>query len=413
MTSLMRTLQSRGHEVIFFGVPDFETVIRDADLCFVECCAEAFPSGSIPKLWQPIASMQGIEIMQYAMTRIFPGLIDAALKELPELLAAHQIDLLVVDTAYFYVQLAAMSVKVSFVQVSLALHSDVTGTTPPLIFSWPYENTSEALARNRRGLQDLGTLLAPNMEIARSFAEQADLLFDWTDPRATASKLAILTQTPKEFDFPIVGLPAHWRYTGPFHDGEGRRAIPFPWNELDGRPLVYVSFGTLVNGQGRLYRTVLEALAGMPDLQVVVSTGGGVVTEDLRKISPHAILLEQVPQLALLKRSALCLTHGGLNTVLEALAQGVPLVAIPIGFDQPGVAARIVYHKLGEFIEVDDLTTQGLSAVIRKVVDQSEYRDNARRFQQIISKEQGLDVAAKAVEQALVGAAEAVYQSPV
>src|SRR6266853_6737775 len=57
-------------------------------------------------------------------------------------------------------------------------------------------------------------------------------------------------------------------------------------------------------------------------------------------------------RLSLLKRAALCITHAGLNTSLESLAQGVPMVAIPVTNDQPGVAARIAYTKTGEFVEV-------------------------------------------------------------
>jgi zeaxanthin glucosyltransferase len=49
--------------------------------------------------------------------------------------------------------------------------------------------------------------------------------------------------------------------------------------------------------------------------------------------------------LELLKRATVCITHAGLNTVLESLAQGVPQLAIPITYDQPGVAARIAHKK--------------------------------------------------------------------
>jgi zeaxanthin glucosyltransferase len=104
------------------------------------------------------------------------------------------------------------------------------------------------------------------------------------------------------------------------------------------------------------------------------------------------------PQNVLLKRAALCITHAGLNTTLEALAQGVPMVAIPIGYDQPGVAARIAHHGVGEFIEIGNLTARNLSELIGKVTTNPGYRDNARRFQEIIAKTRGLDLAADIVE---------------
>jgi UDP:flavonoid glycosyltransferase YjiC (YdhE family) len=102
----------------------------------------------------------------------------------------------------------------------------------------------------------------------------------------------------------------------------------------------------------------------------------------------------------LLKRAALCITHAGLNTALESLAHGVPMVAIPIGYDQPGVAARIAHHGTGEFIEVDELTTDRLKGLIEKVLQDPSYRERAVYFQKVISKTRGLDVAADIIEQA-------------
>ena len=404
VTSLMSKLRSRGHEVVYVGFPDTEPIIHDAELPFIPFGTDPFPRGSMADLWGPVAKMHGVEIMQYCMANVFPKLVNAALKELPHLLTQHKIDALVADTTFYGVQLAAMSVGIPFVQIYLALHRDPTGTTPPTVVSWPYETTPEALARNKQALETSGETFVPLLQIGRAFAAQTNLPLDLTGPGAMASKLALITQTPEEFDFPISDLPSQWHYTGPFHDGEGRRSIPFPWERLDGRTLVYVSLGTAVNDQDQLFRIILEAVGGMSDLQVVLSTGDRVVAKDLANIAPNTILVERAPQIELLKQAALCITHAGLNTVLEALAQGVPLLAIPIGFDQPGVAARIAYHRIGEFTEIDDLTAQGLSALIRKILEQPEYRDNAQRFQQIIAQNRGLDMAADIVERAFADA---------
>lgn len=151
----------------------------------------------------------------------------------------------------------------------------------------------------------------------------------------------MITQTPKEFDLPIPRLPPQFHYAGPFHDDEGREPIPFPWEKLTGKPLIYASLGTLVNGLNSLYRTILEAVGEFPDMQVVLSIGRNLDPEYLGPIPSNTIVVPSAPQIELLKRAALCITHGGLNTVLESLAEGVPMVAIPVGYDQPGVACRI------------------------------------------------------------------------
>jgi zeaxanthin glucosyltransferase len=103
----------------------------------------------------------------------------------------------------------------------------------------------------------------------------------------------------------------------------------------------------------------------------------------------------------LLKRASLCITHAGLNTTLESLAQGVPMVAIPIGYDQPGVAARIAYHGVGEFVEVGDLTVDRLLELMRLVATNQDYRVRARYFREVIAKTRGLETAAEIIEQSL------------
>lgn len=77
------------------------------------------------------------------------------------------------------------------------------------------------------------------------------------------------------------------------------------------------------------------------------------------------------------------------------------MVAIPIGYDQPGTAARIAHYGTGEFIELDELTAKRLRGLIEKVLQDSSYRERADYFQKVISKTRGLDVAADIIEQTL------------
>jgi MGT family glycosyltransferase len=248
-------------------------------------------------------------------------------------------------------------------------------------------------------LHKLGAILGPMAEIARSYTERVGLKIDWNDPAATVSKLAVITQTPKEFDFPGISWPAQFHYAGPFHDDEGREPVLFPWDKLTDKPLIYASLGTLVNGLYDVYKHVLEAVEPLEDVQVVLSIGKNINPENLGPIPSNTIVVRSAPQIELLKRAALCITHAGLNTTLESLAHGVPMVAIPIGYDQPGTAARIAHHGTGEFIEVDELTTDRLKGLIEKVLQDPSYRERADYFQKVISKTRGLDVAADIIEQ--------------
>jgi MGT family glycosyltransferase len=134
---------------------------------------------------------------------------------------------------------------------------------------------------------------------------------------------------------------------------------------------------------------------------VVLSAGDNVTLDDLRPIPSNTLVVRSAPQIDLLKRAVLCVTHAGLNTTLEALAQGVPMVAIPIGYDQPGVASRIAYHGVGEFVELEDLTVERLSELIQQVRTNRSYQARACHMQRVISQTHGLDLAADLIEKAL------------
>jgi UDP:flavonoid glycosyltransferase YjiC (YdhE family) len=115
-------------------------------------------------------------------------------------------------------------------------------------------------------------------------------------------------------------------------------------------------------------------------------------------VPSNAIIVNQAPQLELLKQTSVCITHAGLNTVLESLAQGVPQVAVPITFDQPGVATRIAAKKTGVTLPFAELTSDRLSTLLGEVLHNAVYRENARKFQEIIAKANGLSMAADIVE---------------
>ena len=272
------------------------------------------------------------------------------------------------------------------------------GATPLGLYGWPHETTPEALARNVAGLQTFEQLRGPVVAIAQAYADRDELDIDLSNPAATSCELATITQTPKEFDFPIPELPPGFHYSGPLHDNEGREPIPFSWEKLNGKPLIYASMGTLVNGLENVYRTILEAVSEFPDMQAVLSIGRNVDPNELGPIPENTIVVPIAPQIELLKRATLCITHAGLNTTLESLAQGVPLVAVPVGYDQPGVASRIAYHGVGEFVELGDLSKQRLSELIARVTSNPSYRDKARWFQNVLHEKRGLDMAAGIIE---------------
>src|SRR5262249_36700981 len=114
----------------------------------------------------------------------------------------------------------------------------------------------------------------------------------------------------------------------------------------------------------------------------------------------NAIVVNHAPQFELLQRASVCITHAGLNTVLECLLNGVPQVAIPVTHDQPGVAARIADKKTGLVMPLKDLNASRLGLLLDEALTHSMYRENARYFQKSLAEYSGLSVAAELLENA-------------
>jgi UDP:flavonoid glycosyltransferase YjiC (YdhE family) len=106
----------------------------------------------------------------------------------------------------------------------------------------------------------------------------------------------------------------------------------------------------------------------------------------------------------LLERATLVITHAGLNTALEALVQGVPLVAIPVTNDQPGVAARLAWLGVAEVIPLPALRPALVRRAVGRVLSDPRYREAARRAQVEMARTPGPARAADLIEAALLGA---------
>ena len=122
--------------------------------------------------------------------------------------------------------------------------------------------------------------------------------------------------------------------------------------------------GTLQNRLGHVFQAIAEACRGL-DADVVISLGGGGAAERVGKLPGDPIVVPFAPQLELLAKASLTITHAGMNTALETLAHGVPAVAIPVGNDQPGVAARLKWSGAGEFLPLSQLRADRLRTLVR------------------------------------------------
>ena len=197
-----------------------------------------------------------------------------------------------------------------------------------------------------------------------------------------------LTQIPSFVDFPRTKLPNHFFYSRPWHKNNRDTTIPFPWDRLDGRPIVYASLGSVQTGLQSLYLAVAEA-CGSLDVQLVMSLGRKGASLPANKLPSNAVVVDYAPQLELLQKASAVLTHGGLNTALEAVACGLPIVIVPLANDQPGIAARLANLGVAHAVSAGRATKkpQVLTEAIVKVLNDPSFRRAARRHQQTMRDE--------------------------
>jgi zeaxanthin glucosyltransferase len=390
MTALARHLQHRNYDVVFLYSSGA------AGLPFVPGPETDHVNENRPDL----SKMQGEDALKFGVGAVLAQ-TETILKSLPGVVQANGIDALLIDTVQFYAELGAMHLGIPYLHVSNALHMDFTGYTPVCFHDWPHQTTPSALARNREGVAKFAKILQNANAGIRAYAKSARQKIDWETPHSTLSPLASISQTPSAFDFESAHWPPQFHHTGPFLDANAREKVDFPWERLTGEPLIYASMGTILNGRLDVFRTIVAGLAKHKDLQLVLSIGDQLDPEQIGPVPSNAIIVKRAPQLELLKQTSVCITHAGLNTVLESLAEGVPQVAIPVTFDQPGVAARIAHNQTGVVTSLDKLTADHLSTLLDEVLTNSIYRDNAGKFQKTIAKASGLSAAADLIEESL------------
>ncbi|MEV4259504.1 nucleotide disphospho-sugar-binding domain-containing protein, partial [Spirillospora sp. NPDC049652] len=179
-------------------------------------------------------------------------------------------------------------------------------------------------------------------------------------------------------------FPDHIAFVGPALGGRPEQdGFPFDWLDPageDARPAVLVSLGTVSGPAGeRFFRVAAETLAEM-DVQAVFAMPSGASECEGFALPDNVLVRESVPQLALLPRLSAVVTHGGHNTVCEALAHGLPLVVAPIRDDQPVIARQVEAAGAGRMVRFARIRADELRTALTGVLTDPAYREAAARI---------------------------------
>lgn len=396
--ALGRELALRGHDVTFFGLRDGEDHVRSAGLSFVPVGETEIPKGEWKRSTEELGRLHGLAAFRYTIGR-YKRSAEVFLRELPDALAANNVDGLVVDQTSTPGAAVADRLGLPFVSLACALMMNSEPSVPPMITPWRYRDHWSARLRNRLGDYLFQKAIRSVPRLVNRYRRQW-LLPAYKTRNEMFSKLAQIAQVPRAFDFPREELPPTFHYTGPLHTPESRAEVAFPYEKLTGKPLIYASLGTLQNRLAHVFQTIVDSCRDL-DAQLVLSIGGGHAGP-LTNLPAQAIIVEFAPQLELLRRASLTITHAGMNTAMEALSQGVPLVCLPVTNDQPAIAARVEWTKTGLVVPLRKLSSDRLRTAVGRVLDEATFRKNAANMQAAIEQAGGLPRAAEIVETAIL-----------
>ena len=381
-----------------FGIADTEARLRAANIEFHRIGAKDYPLGALKTLDDQLARRKGIAAFRFTLERVRNS-TRVILRDGPEAVRAANVEALLVDEAEFAGNVAE-HLGLPWISIALIPPLLPDDRFPPFWLGWAAGQDRLSRLRNRLASHLLLRIAAP---IFRDVNQQRSAwgLKPYKRPEEGLSPLAQITQLPEALEFEIHGKkPAELHYAGPFLHVQRRPAVDFPWDRLDGRPLIYASLGTLQNGSEAIFKTIADACAGL-DAQLLISLGGGLDPARLGKLAGDPLVVRFAPQLEILKRAALVITHAGLNTVLESLSEGVPLVAVPLGNDQPGVAARLKARGACVVVSRHRLNPARLRKAVILVLQDAGYREAAQALQRAIRQLNGADRAADLIEQVL------------
>ena len=397
LQALAQTLLARGHRITFIQQSDARTLLSDERIAFVAVGERTHPAGSLSSELRRLAAPGGLSL--FRVIHDLASTTDMLCRELPAVLQRLQVDGVIADQMEAAGGLVAEALQLPFVSVACALPVNREAAIPLAVMPFRFAQDEKALQRYQassdiydRIMRRHGAVIARH---ARAFG-----LPERHGLHQCLSPLAQISQLVPAFDFPRQQLPACYHSVGPLRTPVASGALAAPWPALR-QPVVYASLGTLQGHRFRLFLHLAQACRNQ-QLSLVVAHCGGLTASQAHqlRLAGAAWVTDFVDQRAALQHAQLFITHAGLNSALEALECGTPMLALPIAFDQPGVAARIEWHGVGRRASRFSRVAQ-LEHHLQQLLSDDRYRLRMSAIQAQLQRAGGCTRAADIVEQAL------------
>ncbi|MGK3142218.1 glycosyltransferase [Pantoea sp. C2G6] len=395
---LSQDLMARGHRVTFIQQSDVSALLADRRIGFFPVGLASHPAGSLAHTLQLAAHPLGPSMLK--LINEMARSSDMLCRELPVVLQTLAIDGVIVDQMEPAGALAAEALDLPYVSVACALPLNREADFPLAVMPFDYAQSDQARERYRASEKIYDWLMRRHDRVIARHAHAMGLT-----PREKLhhcfSPLAQISQLIPEFDFPRQALPDHFHAVGPLR-AEEKTAAPQPGYFPHGdRPRIFASLGTLQGHRYGLFKTIVRACQEI-DAQLLLAHCGRLSPFQAEKLAQasHVQVVDFADQAAALAQADLAITHGGMNTVLDAINHLTPLLTIPLAFDQPGVAARVIYHGVGRRAS-RFTTSHSMARQLTTLLTDPLYQQQMLTLRTALRQAGGTPLAADIVEQAM------------
>jgi zeaxanthin glucosyltransferase len=396
--ALADALRDLGHVPVFFQIADYSEKISEQGHLVRIYGEKAFPRGKWNAFSETFGALSGRAATD-AFIAVMKERTTVAVQELPGILKAEGVGAIVADQVGLEASTVAEILGIPFVTLCNALPLDGDPSTPPFFTSWLPSKSRWARFRNGIAYAALERKVRPTLMVVNA-ARATHGLPILRRRSETYSKTLKLIRLHESLDFPRQG-EAHVRWIGALVRTGGGDPN-FPWELLSTiKPIVFVSMGSEVNKRLATFEQIEEALFS-PHHQLVISLGRRNADASALRVKGDTLVFSFVPQFEMLRRASFFVTHGGLNSVLEALSLGVRMLVIPATNDQFGVAARIAHHNLGCAVGWNGANPAAIrSAFAHLERDAEVIGKNLRRYAEAASPPVAAAKAARLIERAI------------
>jgi MGT family glycosyltransferase len=204
-----------------------------------------------------------------------------------------------------------------------------------------------------------------------------------------------LVFVPREFQIAGDTFDDRFQFLGP---ALGSRAGTGDWQPpADGSPVLFVSLGTLLNNRPAFFAQCIEAFRDSR-WHVVMAVGE---TATLPPVPGNFEVAPYFPQPLVLARAALFVSHAGINSTMESLYSGVPLVSVPQMPEQALNGGRVEELGLGRRLAPEAITPQLLRQTVDEVANSPAIRTNVTKFGEQLRAVNAAALGADALERLL------------